>query len=253
MQSLLDWGWLPAEIGWPVMLALILLAGLTSFITAYLGIGGGALLLAGLSLLVPAAAIIPLHALVQLGSNANRTLLTWRHINWHTLAWFAPGVLLGAILASLVLIQLSISTLQATIAVFILYLCWGPKIPALALGKVGTLLASLLTTFLSHFVGATGPLVGAFVKQQQINRQVTVATFAATMTLQHAPKLLVFGVAGFAFKEWLLLAALMISAGAIGTKLGLGKLQQISDQSFHRLFNWVLTLIALRLLWQAWV
>ena len=251
MQSLIAAGWLPEYLSLYTLLGLVALAGFTSFITAFIGIGGGAILLAGLSLLIPTAAIIPVHGLVQLGSNANRAAMTWRWINWQTLAWFAPGVVLGAWLASRLLIELPLNVLQASIALFILYLCWGPAVPARALGRVGTFIAAILTTLLSHLVGATGPLVGAFIKQQQASRQVTVATFAAAMTLQHAPKALVFGLAGFAFKQWLLLVLAMIVAGALGTKLGLGRLQTISDQRFNRLFNILLTLIAARLLWQA--
>lgn len=251
MEALLV-GLLPAELsGWAV-LALIVSAGLTSAVTASLGIGGGVLLLAIMSMLLPAAAIIPLHGLVQLGSNANRAALTVAHIRWQTLYWFAPGVLLGALLASLMLIELPPAILQLSIASFILLLCWGPAIPSIATGAVGTLVAATLSTFLSHFVGATGPLVGAFIKQQQQGqRQATVATFAAAMTLQHAPKALVYSAAGFIFAEWIGLAVLMIAAGAIGTKLGLGLLNKTSDQRFTHIFNGLLTVLALRLIWQA--
>ena len=142
-------------------------ACLTSAMTAALGIGGGILLLAIMSMLLPAAAIIPLHGLVQLGSNANRAAFTAQHIRWQTLYWFAPGVLLGALLASALLVELPPELLQLSIASFILLLCWGPAIPAVATGAIGTFLAAALSTFLSHFVGATGPLVAAFIKQQQ--------------------------------------------------------------------------------------
>ena len=108
------------------------------------------------------------------------------------------------------------------------------------------------SNFLSHFVGATGPLVAAFIKQQQQGqRQATVATFAAAMTLQHAPKALVYSLAGFVFYDWLGLALLMIIAGVVGTKLGLGALSQTSDRRFALIFNWLLTALALRLIWQA--
>ena len=59
-----------------------------------------------MSMLLPAAAIIPLHGLVQLGSNANRAAFTAKHIRWQTLYWFAPGVVLGALLASALLVEL---------------------------------------------------------------------------------------------------------------------------------------------------
>ncbi len=251
MDALLVW-LLPADLSLWAVLALVATACLTSAMTAALGIGGGVLLLAIMSMLLPAAAIIPLHGLVQLGSNANRAAFTAQHIRWVTLYWFAPGVLLGALLASIMLVELPPALLQLSIACFILLLCWGPTIPTRAMGAAGTFFAAAFSTFLSHFVGATGPLVAAFIKQQQQGqRQATVATFAAAMTLQHAPKAVVYSVAGFIFYDWLGLALLMILAGVLGTKLGLGLLNKISDQRFTAIFNGLLTVLALRLLWQA--
>src|SRR5699024_7010346 len=72
-----------------------------------------------------------------------------------------------------------------------------------------------------------------------------------TMVVQHGPKALVFGIAGFVFKEWLALVVLMIAAGAVGTKLGLLRLFTLSERRFSFYFNLVLSLIAVRLLWQA--
>ena len=251
MSSMLEW-FVPAGLPLWAVLVLIAAACLTSAMTAALGIGGGVLLLAILSMLLPAAAVIPLHGLVQLGSNANRAAFTARHIRWSSLYWFAPGVLLGAALASVLLVELPSWLLQLSIAGFILLLCWGPPVPQIATRALGTFIAATFTTFLSHFVGATGPLVAAFIKQQlQGQRQATVATFAAAMTLQHAPKALVYSAAGFVFQEWLGLALAMIIAGVLGTKLGLKVLDKTSDQRFTQIFNILLTLLALRLLWQA--
>ena len=244
--------WLPEALtGWQVVL-LVVTAAFTSYLTASVGIGGGVFLLAVLSLVMPLAAIIPVHGLVQLGSNANRALMLWREISWRCVLFFLPGALLGALLAALFLVQLPLPVLQLAIASFILYLVWGPKLPKLMLGDWGTMIAGGVTTFLSHFVGATGPLVAAFIKQKHADqRQVSVSTFAATMVLQHGPKAVVYGAAGFMFKEWLLLVLLMIAAGALGTKIGLLQLAKLTDRRFTLLFNGVLTLLCLRLLWQA--
>ena len=251
MQALLDLA-LPAGVSPLLATALVLTAAGTSMITASLGIGGGVVLLAVMALLLPPAAIIPVHGMVQLGSNANRALMTWRHIDLRTIAYFAPGALLGAWLASLILVELPLAAVQASIAGFILLLCWGPAIPKRALGRTGTFLAATLTSFLSLFVGATGPLVAAFIKQQRSNdRFATVATFAAAMSLQHAPKALVYGIAGFAFYDWLGLIVLMMAAGAIGTWVGIRLLRKLSDARFNTVFNILLTVLALRLLWQA--
>ena len=60
-----------------------------------------------------------------------------------------------------------------------------------------------------------------------------------------------FGFAGFVFQEWLLFMAGMAIFGFVGTWLGLHVLRTISNKHFHRLFNIVLTLLSVRLLWQA--
>ncbi len=251
MQSVLEL-LLPAALPPLTSAALVVLAAVTSAITASVGIGGGVLLLAFMAIVMPPAAIIPVHGMVQLGSNLGRATMLLRHINLRTIAWFAPGMLLGAWLGSLFLVNLPLALVQLCIAGFILLLCWGPAIPAIAIGPLGTLIAATVTTFISLFVGATGPLVAAFVKrQQQSERFTTIGTFAAAMCLQHAPKALIYGAAGFVFADWLGLILLMVAAGVVGTWAGLQLLHRLSNKGFTLVFNLLLTLLALRLIWQA--
>lgn len=227
-------------------------AAVTALITSLFGAGGGLVLLLLMALVIPPAALIPVHGLVQLGSNISRATLTWRQINWRVILAFAPGTLLGAWLGSLVLVQVPDSLWQLSIALFVLWLCWGPPLPGAVFGPVGIALAAALTGFASLFLGATGPLVAAFIKQIPQPRFATVATFATAMTLQHAPKAVLFGSLGFVLMDWLGFVVLMVMATLAGNRLGLALLGRISDHGFHRLFNIALTLLALRLLWQAY-
>ncbi|QCF24606.1 hypothetical protein [Hydrocarboniclastica marina] len=98
--------------------------------------------------------------------------------------------------------------------------------------------------------------MAAFIKQLDPDRLKTVATFAAAMPLQHAPKAVVFAAAGFVMYDWLcFIAAIIIAAtiafGAFGTWMGLKLLRRLNDDRFSRVFNIVLTLPAMRLIWQA--
>src|SRR5690554_880963 len=163
---------------------MILLAcsALTSLITAAFGAGGGVMLLALMAMWVPPAAIIPVHGMIQLGSNAGRMAMTWRHVDWRVIGAFLPGVVLGAIVGSLVLVRLPAWLWQVTIAAFILYLCWASKLPRLPVGRGGIFAASALASFISLLVGATGALVGAFIRQIHSARFVTVSTFATAMS-----------------------------------------------------------------------
>ncbi|QSP95720.1 sulfite exporter TauE/SafE family protein [Marinobacter salinisoli] len=242
---------LPADLSLTIALVLLASSVLTSLITATLGAGGGVLLLVLMAGWLPPAAIIPVHGMIQLGSNAGRATLTFRHINWPVIAAFAPGVLVGTLLGAWLLVDLPEPVWQLAIALFVLYLCWGPPLPKASLGAAGTFMTSVLTSFVSLFVGATGPLVAAFIKQIRADRFSTVATFAAAMCLQHAPKALVFTLAGFVFPDWLPFILAMIASGFAGTWIGLHLLKSFSNQWFHRLFNLVLTALALRLIWLA--
>lgn len=223
----------------------------TSFVTASMGIGGGVLLLAILATVLPPAALIPVHGLVQLGSNANRAIMTRQYIDWCMVKSFSAGALIGAFLASFVVIQLPLYLIQLCVACFILYLVWGPKPKKHQMSEKGQMAAGAGTTFVSMFVGATGPLVAGFVHRQSYDKHATTATFAACMSFQHLLKIGVFSLVGFAFWQWLPLICLMILGGICGTWLGLRLLNRIPADQFKLLFRVVITLLAARLLWQA--
>ena len=239
---------LPDGLAFSDALLLIAASFVTALMTATLGIGGGVALLAVMATLLPPLAIIPVHGLVQAGANSNRALLTRRHIDRPVLADFALGALAGALLAALLVVQLPAAVILLAVGGFVLYLCWGPTLPSHALRGWPLRAAAALSTLISMFVGASGPLVAAFTQQLSDERYVRVATFSACMSVQHGLKLLVFGGVGFAFGEWLGLILAMIASGAAGTWVGLHLLARISNAQFARVFRWVLTLLALRLL-----
>ncbi|TLF52382.1 sulfite exporter TauE/SafE family protein [Halomonas urmiana] len=232
-----------------INLLLVLLSVLTSAFTAAVGVGGGVLMIMALAQVMPATALIPVHGMVQLGSNVGRTAMTWRHIDRATLLAFLPGVALGALAAAWLLVRLPAGVLELCIAAFVLFTCWGPGLPGRALGRVGTLIVGAVTTLLSSLVGASGPVVAAFIKQRQAGRLAKVATFSACMVAQHLTKAFVFGAAGFVFRDWLALMLSMVAAGFVGTWLGLRLLHRLSERRFDVLFRWALTLLALRLAW----
>lgn len=232
--------------------ALVLLSFLSSAITASLGGGGGLLMLGAMATVMPAAAVIPVHGLVQLGSNGGRALLSRRHLMRRVTMWLLAGAALGAAAGSVVLLSLPVQVLRLSIAIFILLVVWLP-LPsfeaaprtALATGAFGA-----LTGFLSLFVGATGPIVGAYIQRIAANRFAIVATVAACMTGLNVLKLAAFSAVGFDWLEWLGLALLMIASGGLGTWCGLRLLGRLSDRAFGRAFKLLLTALALHLAWQ---
>jgi len=232
-------------------LFLIFSAAGTSFITAAMGIGGGVLLLVIMASVLPASALIPVHGLVQLGSNGNRAIVMRKHIDWDMVIGFSLGAVIGSIMASFVVVQLPLTFIQISVALFILFLVWGPKLGKHQMGKKGLVVAGAGTTFASVFVGATGPLVAGLVHRQGYDKHSSTANFATCMSMQHLVKIFVFSFVGFAFWEWLPIILLMVLGGMVGTWLGLKMLNRIPEKQFKVLFKTVITILALRLLWQA--
>ncbi len=238
------------------VVTLCLLVGssfLGSFLTAALGVGGGAFLITIMADTVPPLALIPLHGVVQLGSNGGRAVLTRRHIQYRVLGFFVFGAVIAAGLSIALLNHLNPDWIPVLVACFILWLCWGP-IPDIGLGRhpLGLFSGGLVTTLATMLFGATGPLVSAWLGREGVDRWTYTANFSSCMTFQHLLKIAVFGLAGFVFTPWLGVLGLMLLAGYIGTKAGLLVLGKWPDKIFKQVFRVVLSLLAIRIIWQWW-
>lgn len=239
---------LPAEFAGTHAIILILSAGFTSFVSAAMGIGGGLLLLIIMANVMPLGALIPVHGLVQLGSNVNRMVMTRQHIQMSIVGYFAIGACIAAISASFVIVQLPLSLIEFAIGIFVLAMVWGVKPQKRDLPRPLRILAGGITTFLSMFIGATGPLVASIIHSQRADKHQIVATFSTCMTMQHGLKMLVFGVVGFTFLPWIPLVVAMIVSGTIGTWLGLKLLNRFSASNFEWAFKGIMTVLALKTL-----
>ena len=242
MLSLLPEG-LSVIAFWAIMVASF--AG--SFITVAFGIGGGGLLLAILASLVPPAALIPIHGVVQTGSNAGRMLMLWREIFWPALPWFALGTVIGVTVGGAVAVVLPPQFVQIGVGAFVIYTVmaraprWFSRWP---------LFTGLISSFLTMFFGATGLFVASFTKSHTLPRHAHVATHATLMTVQHGLKVVMFGLLGFAYGEWIWVIGMMIAVGLIGTYAGRLVLNRLTDARFGVVLNILLVLISLRLIWQ---
>lgn len=188
---------------------------------------------------------------MQIGSNAGRALVLWRHVERRRVSGFAVGSLVGVAAGAGVFVQLPAALLRGVLALFVLWSCWGrgPR-PTRAKPRVFPLVGAV-TSFLTMFVGASGAFVAAFLDPQRLGRHGVVATHAACMTVQHGLKVLAFALLGFPFLPWLPFTAAMIACGFAGTLLGRRVLDRISDRRFSLAFRLLLAVLALRLLWQA--
>jgi uncharacterized membrane protein YfcA len=241
---------IPPEFGSTVTLILIAASAATSFVSAAAGLGGGVLLLALMAMVIPAAALIPVHGAVQIGSNGGRALITLRNVQYAILLPFVAGSAIGAGVGGLLAIQLPPYALKIGLGLFILWSVWGKTVKASGhLAVVGT---GVFSSFLTMFFGATGMFISAMLKTLHLGRLEHVSTHAACMVAQHILKVIVFGLLGFAYGPYIGLIIAMIVSGFIGTVIGKRILVRMDDAIFHRVLAAVLTLLALKLLIEGW-
>ena len=241
-------GFLPDGLTYFSAGLLIFASFFTSALTAAVGVGGGLLMLGLMTYIVPIAALIPVHGLVQLGSNTGRSYVQRAHIDWRIVGLFLVGSLLGAFIGGMLIIKIPIEVLKGLLGVFILIIVW-LKLPKIEnANPVFVALGGGVTTFISLFVGATGPLVAVFLNKLFDEHRKMVATHGMTMTVQHFLKILAFGFVGFAFLAWLPLVALIVFSGFLGTKFGSSLLEKIPEDQLKLVFKIVITLVALDLL-----
>jgi uncharacterized membrane protein YfcA len=238
--------WLPAEVETWAAALMVAASFATSFITAAFGIGGGMMLVAILAVLLPPAALIPVHGVVQVGSNLGRALIMLRHVQTSVILPFTLGSALGAALGGVLFIQFPPWAVQFGIAGFVVWSVLG-KLPAL--GKRHFFAGGAFSSFLTMFFGATGTFVVGMVKGLKLPPLEHLATHSTLMTLQHLLKSIVFGVLGFAFGPYLWLVLGMLISGFIGTVIGKQILVRMGARYFHPILNAILLLLAARLVW----
>jgi len=241
--------WLvPADIGLTASAALIALSAATSFVTAAAGIGGGIILIAVMAVMMPAQALIPIHGVVQIGSNAGRAAIMIRGVEWKVIAMFCIGSLIGAAIGGLTAVQLPPAVLNIGLACFILWSVWGPAVSAA--GRFRVIVTGVFSSFLTMFFGATGSFVSAMVKSMRLGRVEHVATHSACMVAQHSIKVFAFGLLGFNYAPYAGLVVAMVLSGFLGTVIGKHVLVKMNDQTFHRIIAVILSVLALRLLYE---
>ncbi|MCH8552475.1 MAG: TSUP family transporter [Natronospirillum sp.] len=245
-----DWilQWLPESLApWAVWL-LVVCSYFTSALTAALGLGGGVALLAVMANVVPPLAIVPVHTVVQFGSNFGRLLTLLGFADWRILLWFSLGGLVGALAGGHLAVNVAPAFIQVALGAFILYSAWLP-IFKLSSGRRSMALLGAGTSFLGMFVSGTAPFVYVVLKDLFTDRRGIMATLAAINTVQQSVRAVIFGLLGFAFVEWWLLIALMIATGFLGTLTGRLFVDRAPAALAQRLLQIVLTVLALRLLY----
>jgi uncharacterized membrane protein YfcA len=114
-------------------------------------------------------------------------------------------------------------------------------------GQLSLALLGFYQTGLGMVAGATGPLGAAVLLRRNITRDWLVVNTAVYMTLNHAIRVAAFIAIGFSFSTWWPLLGGMIVAGILGSWVGTRLRRFLPQLNFQRLFRWMVTLLAVRM------
>jgi uncharacterized protein len=241
-------GLLPADVPLWAAGVVVVASFFTAALTAAFGLGGGLALLAVMSTVFPAPAVVPIHGAAQAGANGGRFYLQRKEVVWRIVLWFSLGALIGAAIGGRLAVEAPVWLLRAGVGLFVIWTLWGPKLKGFAAGPKTFFATGVATGILTMFFGATGPLVAAMLSVAGLSRLHIVATHAAAMVIQHIFKIVAFGLLGFAYGEWAWLIGAILVSGFGGTYVGTHYLRAMPEETFRRGFKFILTAIAVYLL-----
>jgi len=233
-----------------VWTALTLAAFFTATLSGILGMGGGILLVGALTVLLPAAIVIPVHGVVQMSSNFTRTVVFLPHVRWTFFFLYSPFMVFGVAGATFIYTDSKIEWLKPLIGLFILaFLFWRTHKPTLRKPPLWIYPPlGVVSGFLAMFVGATGPFIAPFFLRDDFEKEEVIATKAVCQSLGHAMKIPAFVYIGFDYVEAAPLLGIMVAAVILGTITGKKLLQHLDSKWFERLFIGLLSLLALHLI-----
>lgn len=220
----------------------------TSMTAAIGGIGGGVMLIAIMPGLLPAAAIIPIHGVVQISSNISRVLLGIRHIEWRLVWHYVVGAGVGIFLGAQWISDIQWDMMPLFLGIFILITTWMPKPSGKARFPAKFVVLGAFQTALSLFVGVSGPLNMPFLLRENLGRDRTVITHGTQMTVMHTLKVILFGVLGFAFGPYLLLMGGMIVAASLGSYAGTKVRGHVPEDMFKKAVKILISVLAVRMI-----
>lgn len=204
------------------------------------------LLLALMAQLLAPTVLIPLHGVAQLFSNANRGVIHRSRLEWAYLRPFMLGSALGAFAFVPLVVFVDPVTGAVAVGFFILLVTWLPG--WLDVSRLRPLLSGGLSSGLGVLFGATGPLTMSAHPKAKWTKEQIVGNHGAAMGFQHGIKVVAYFVAGIGLHEYLPHILVLFIGAWLGTLIGTRLLRKMTDDRFKTLLKWVLTLLALRLI-----
>jgi uncharacterized protein len=221
-----------------VLLALAVVAVVTSFISGIFGMAGGMLLIGFLLVLLPVPVAMVFHGVIQIAANGWRSYLWRHHINWAVVLEFGLGSLFSLIVfSSIAFVPPKWAVLMAVGLTPFIALSVPQTIAPNIERRGQAFMAGAIGGALQLVAGVTGPILDLFYVRTGMSRQMNVSTKAAAQVMGHLVKVAYFGAlvanpGGRDLEQWLVMAYAACFA-VLGTNLSRKFLDRLSDHQFY--------------------
>ena len=230
---------------------LVVATFLTAVVSAVVGLGGGMGLMAVMTVLLPAPAVVPLHGAVQLVSNLARSTVYRTSVKWGIYLPFAALVAVGVFVGAWLWLGTEMTWFRPAVGIYLLaFIAWRRiRVRPLQIPQWSFALVGLFAGTLTVLVGAVGPFIAPFFLREELSQQEMVATKAVCQLTLHVLKIPAFLTIGFEYGAYGSLLLSLAGAAVAGTLCGRWLIDRLRRDTFFIAFEVALVLIAVRLLW----
>jgi uncharacterized protein len=236
----------------PLAWIIILGSFLSTAISSAFGIGGGFVMIALLSTILPISAMVPVHSAMMVGLSLSRTWYFRKDIHWPIVVPFVLGAVIGAFSGTGLYIDLPEVFIAVSIAVLMLLAVWLPEIKFKRKIPHPFFLVGLIHSFLSSLF-SFGGLYQPVMVRTKLNKLQITATLSAGLMSMNLFKISGYHTFGFDFRPYLTVMLVAILVAFPAAKMGKAMLHTISEKQFRMVFKLIMTVFAIRLLYRAWM
>jgi uncharacterized membrane protein YfcA len=212
----------------------IVTAFLAAILSSVAGFGGATVLLPVFVALFGVRDAVAVLTVSQLLSNGSRVWFNREHVVRPVVGWFALGAVPAAVVGGLIFATAPLGALSRIIGgALLVMVTWRRFRPAgLRLSLRGFAAVGALSGFGSALVGSLGPLTAPFFLAYGLTRRAYIGTEAASATVMHVTKLVVYGGASVLTLGSVGIGLALAPSTAAGTWVGSKLLDRLSGQVF---------------------
>jgi uncharacterized protein len=225
---------------------------LASFVNGAFATGGVYILLASSTAVLPLTAAVPLQSAFAFSSLMSRIGFFWQHIDWPIVAAFVAGSFIGVYFAAGIFSSLHEGTIGLLVGSLLLVLIWLPTVNWRVPFKHPFFPVGIVHSFLGTLFGVGAILQPIMLRTKLVKAQIT-GTLAACLLSADVLKITGYVSYGFDYRDYLPHIVLATIAGFCGTWAGKRVNHRVSEKTFRLVFRWLITLVAIRLLYRGWI